>query len=499
MVDYIKILKNQKTELDQLFFDLRENFTEIKRENINKKCNDLESSLEYYTSPRHNIGHRQLFESMKKDIETYKLIANNINEDFGFKVSEVRSIFANRLKSIVFANLKFITPREFFDACRETVLDYIRNSLELHVSVKISIVFTGFFTLLNTEKIEKYFSTKFEVLLRTSDLTTFYESSKDKMLTLLQEFQGEKSGWSLDQILSIQLIIAKYTPLKVGNYILLPCWIRRKAKSVLNINSEQNSCFLYCLAAFLKPAKNNPSDPKSYNLRELKLNFSGIGDESGKGLFTFKDIEKFEKLNPISINVFIIEKKNLILPTYITKNEREKHMNLLLINRLGDSHFCLITDLSRLVSGQINRKHGKKYICNSCLNFFYTEEKLKKHKIICKELNKCAIKLPDKSNNIMKFKNHYKKLKNYFVLYLDLESILRPVENVTEIMNAYQQHECFAIGYYLQSSYDCPLSGYQSYEGPDCARWLANELENIAFEVNSVSKNKKLNNTFHIF
>ena len=121
MVDYIKIIKNKKTELDQLFFDLRENFTEIKRENINKICNALESILEYYANHHHNIGHRQLFESMKKDIETYKLIANNTNEDFGFKVSEVRSVFENRLKSIVFANLKFLIPKEFFDAWRNCI------------------------------------------------------------------------------------------------------------------------------------------------------------------------------------------------------------------------------------------------------------------------------------------------------------------------------------------------------------------------------------------
>ena len=92
----------------------------------------------------------------------------------------------------------------------------------------------------------------------------------------------------------------------------------------------------------------------------------------------------------------------------------------------------------------------------------------------------------------MKFKNYFKKLKNSFVLYLELESILRPVENVTEIINAYQHHECFAIGYYLQSSYDCSLKGYKSYEGADCSRWFANELKNIALEVNLVSENKKI-------
>ena len=55
--------------------------------------------------------------------------------------------------------------------------------------------------------------------------------------------------------------------------------------------------------------KNNPSDSKLYNLRELKLNFSGIGDESDKGLFIFREIKNFEKINSILIKVFTIEKK----------------------------------------------------------------------------------------------------------------------------------------------------------------------------------------------
>lgn len=39
-------------------------------------------------------------------------------------------------------------------------------------------------------------------------------------------------------------------------------------------------------------------------------------------------------------------------------------------------HYCSIQDLSRLVSAQISNKHGKKFICDRCLNYFSSKEKL---------------------------------------------------------------------------------------------------------------------------
>ena len=92
--------------------------------------------LEYYSSHRHNIEQKQFFESANKDIEACKLIAINTNRDLGFKFTEVRSVFANRLKSAILANLKYIIPSELFYAYQETIIGYIKNTLELHASVK---------------------------------------------------------------------------------------------------------------------------------------------------------------------------------------------------------------------------------------------------------------------------------------------------------------------------------------------------------------------------
>ena len=46
-----------------------------------------------------------------------------------------------------------------------------------------------------------------------------------------------------------------------------------------------------------------------------------------------KDVSKFEKQNDISVNVFGYEE--VYYPLYISRNQKEKHVNLLLIEKSG--------------------------------------------------------------------------------------------------------------------------------------------------------------------
>jgi hypothetical protein len=39
-----------------------------------------------------------------------------------------------------------------------------------------------------------------------------------------------------------------------------------------------------------------------------------------------------------------------------------------------DQHYCAIKDLSKLISSQIRKHHGKKHLCDGCLQYFRIRE-----------------------------------------------------------------------------------------------------------------------------
>lgn len=92
-----------------------------------------------------------------------------------------------------------------------------------------------------------------------------------------------------------------------------------------------------------------------------------------------------------------------------------------------ESHYCWIKNLSRLVGSQMSSKGHKKIFCDRCLNYFSSADRLKKHEPICTNLNKCAIEMPseDDGSNFVKFENYERGMKVPYIVYLDLEVILR--------------------------------------------------------------------------
>ena len=72
-----------------------------------------------------------------------------------------------------------------------------------------------------------------------------------------------------------------------------------------------------------------------------------------------------------------------------------------------------------------------------------------------------------------------------FIVYADLECVLRKMEPGTENTSSfsYQHHEVFSIAYYVKCSYDDTLSKYHFRRDNDCVAWFAKELENLAHSV----------------
>lgn len=207
-------------------------------------------------------------------------------------------------------------------------------------------------------------------------------------------------------------------------------------RATISVQSIDNACFAWAVVAALYPAERHADRQSLYPHYTSVLNLQHIDFP-----MSLNHITRFERLNNISINVYSFEEKRAekgakftIFPIRLTdfNKDNNKHINLLYIQEQSDNnvrHFAWIKNLSRLVSMQLSKHKAKKFICGRCLHFFNSCEKLEIHMIDCRKINDSAILLPSDDDKWVSFKNYRRKERLLFVVYVDLECILKKMED----------------------------------------------------------------------
>ncbi|XP_071578601.1 uncharacterized protein [Temnothorax nylanderi] len=383
-------------------------------------------------------------------------------------------------------NTDHVEPRQFLEDACSVVCKRVRDIIKKHNYVKVNTLFNGEFVA-GDKRANKSFNTNNKELCRTSHLREWYERHViEPTLAKLEEFQERDSGWALTRILNLTVNVNRYNPLRAGCHLKLPQDIKTK-NAVINVLSMDNACFAWSVVAALHPAVRHSERESSYPHYSTVLNVRDI-----EFPMTLSQIKKFERLNNISVNVYTIEgqKTSNVLPIRLTNRTSKKHVNLLYVQDPRDNnvgHFAWIKHLSRLVSSQINKHGHTKYICDRCLHYFSSSDKLQSHTVECREVNKCAIRLPSEDNKWLSFKNHSRKERLPFVVYADLECVLQKTQPETEHASyAYQHHRVCSIAYYVQCSYNETLSAYRFRRDNDCVAWFVEELKGLAHRVKNI-------------
>ena len=182
----------------------------------------------------------------------------------------------------------------------------------------------------------------------------------------------------------------------------MPAELQHPMKGLINIQNNDNKCFLWCHVRHLnligkKLQKISKTDEEIVS----KLNYSGIDFPVSK-----KDYPKIELLNKICVNVFCYE-NNTTYPVYLSNQNVDDSMDLLLISNTFVSHYVYIKDFNRLMLDKTKHK-GKKYFCKSCLECFSSESVLNEHKEDCLMINgKQNVKL---EKGFIKFNNYSRQI-----------------------------------------------------------------------------------------
>ena len=213
----------------------------------------------------------------------------------------------------------------------------------------------------------------------------------------IANFQKGKSNWRFIRVEKLEIQVDEINHNDgVGKWISLPKLLEAK-KVLINPKNTDNECFKWCVTRAFFPSDFHP-ERVTDKLREQSnlFNWNGISFPVG-----WKDIDRFERNNDISVNVFGWLEDRVYIARK-TRKKRDRHVNLLLLKRDGKEHFCWIKNMSRLLREK--QQKNERFCCDNCLNPLPTEDCLEKHKEFCETFKAVKI-IPPQKATIMKFQS----------------------------------------------------------------------------------------------
>ena len=91
-----------------------------------------------------------------------------------------------------------------------------------------------------------HFQSKPMLILGEQDIEKFIADAYAQLDKHVDKFTNNGSGWILDNVISLSVNIAKYTPLKGSSYIDLPKYLKDK-KAIVNVKNEDQECLKWAL------------------------------------------------------------------------------------------------------------------------------------------------------------------------------------------------------------------------------------------------------------
>ena len=306
------------------------------------------------------------------------------------------------------------------------------------------------------------------------DITIELQRAFRQVISKFDSFVQGGSGWWLKRCEQFELTTSKYPYFRGGCNAApkLPESVL-KSRSCIAVKTDQSDmCFLYSVAAAVLRLKKNPQ-------RALKRYRAFISDlPQIKKFIQFPvgvpQIRKFEGLAQISVNVYSWAKPSVV-PFYITdRKDLSTHVNLFLY----ENHYYAIRSMSALVSRHTPKvRRAKIFVCNYCLCYFTSQEKLSFHLEICKK-NKQRLSFP--SGEKVRFHKFKKLVPVPFVIYADFESLCTPYTDrgVSGKLISKSRHipisSCAITVCYPNPEFSSEIF---LHTGTDCVRTLLTHLE----------------------
>ena len=393
-------------------------------------------------------------------------LASKLRKRILLKIKERKKGLKGVVQSFELENISTQDPRMLFSIARNSFTEKLAQLLNkkgsykgyvtLRVELKKRILVDGEELY---EFSQPYFNSTTRTILNEFDIKDFYDQAVEEILNRIARWISKGSGWVIVRILKLYFNVVSYVPLKGRSYFPLPEELRNSRKGLINLQNDDNKCFLWCHVRHLNQIENNPQRVKETDKAFAKeLDYTGVTFP-----VTIRDMSKTEKQNKININAYVYnEDGKYVSPIRNSKTECQDTLNVLLIERETEKeykqHYVYIKDFNRL-NYNVTKSHHKKHFCLRCIQPFTSEVRLEAHKRDCLIINGTQrIEMPQPGSKVF-FHNYQKRLPVPFVIYADFEALTRKIDSCSprgdkSYTQAYQKHEACGFGYKVVCHYD---------------------------------------------
>ena len=409
---------------------------------------DLENYKDYIKNIKnYNLDANRVKKLAKELEKKEKKAKNELNKIFT-PIREA-SAFRSYTNQYVMTNTNLgLGPEKFLEHAKPPIINIFNSNRNIKTILYLHVLMS------QGETIQEFaFHSKgLKLILEgTNEEETYDEMVEEILEEIDMARDAEGSGWRFEKVIKLVLHTTKWDIVNAGSYIELPQALKNR-KAIINMKNQDDKCFMWCVlrALNLKDRDNERID------NDLKSKVDILNMEGIQYPVSLRGIDRFEHLNPeISITVLGYNEEEKVYPLKVSKYTGCEHDIVLLLIKDGEkSHYCLVKNISALLSSQINNNDHKRYFCLNCFNSFKSPDSLDKHKEYCYN-NECVkISMPP-PNTFLRFKNFRYSEKAPFAIYADFESLIKPMDNCDPDPNRsytkkYQKHEPISFCYYIK-------------------------------------------------
>ena len=425
---------------------------------VKRKARDSLEALEIFKDYIKNIKSYNLdadrLKKLSKQLEKKEKKAKNelnkiftpIREDSAFRNFTIQYVMSN--------NNLGLGPKEFLEYGKPPIINIFNSNRNIKTMLYLHVIMKREQPGEPEPKTDKFaFHSKGLklVLEGTNEEDTYDEMVAEILEEIDMTEMAEGSGWVFVKVEKLVLHTTRWEPVNAGSYIELPQALKNR-KAIINMKNQDDKCFMWSVLRAL-----NPKDKNAERIdNDLKNKVDTLNMEGIQYPVSLRGIDRFEHLNPeISITVLGYNEEEKVYPLKVSKYTGCKHDIVLLLIKDGKkSHYCLVKNISALLSSQINNNDHKRYFCLNCFNSFKSPDSLDKHKEYCYN-NECVKILMPPQNTFLRFKNFRYSEKAPFAIYADFESLIKPLDNCDPNPNhsytkKYQKHEPISFCYYIK-------------------------------------------------
>src|SRR5688572_24941069 len=419
--------------------------TEAKNK-VRSKLNTFSDWLINYVAPQEKKSVNEKLDSLKSKVSS---IFSKINKK-KFEILETAKAIKGFTKRHTIEGTHGIDVTSFLDTVRPQVVGLLTKNRGIKVQFDLSCVMEKVHMKSGeVVEAEPHFKSKTDIILEATDVSKIYSSAVDKIKESMASYQMQGSNWRFRVVLKLDIDTVEYKPLKGSSYIQLLEYLANK-KAIINPKNNDDECFKWCITRAMYPKAKNPQTiTRDLIEQSKKLDWSGIAFPVAADA---NIINKFERNNNVSVNVFGYEKD--VYPLYISKHESDTCVDLLLISDGEKRHYCWIKNFNKLMSSRTEKSHNSMHYCRRCLNGYREVESLNRHSEYCSQRDAQRIELPE-PGTMLSFKNYFKSMRVPFVVYADFESFIKPIDTCqpnpnTSYTNKYQKHVPSSFCYFIK-------------------------------------------------